>query len=126
MIVSSLLNVGLTIFLIKIIGPIGAAISTALAIILGNGIYLNYVYYKKIHINIYDFFRNVRGIWFIGVLMLPIGYLINLLIFSNHYLSFGIHIFLFIFIYSLLLFSFILSKNERDLILHKIVFLWKR
>lgn len=123
MIVSSLLNVGLTIFLIKIIGPIGAAVSTALAIILGNGIYLNYVYYKKIHINIYDFFKSVRGIWFIGVLMLPVGYLINLLIFSNHYLTFGIHILLFVFGYSVLLFSFILSKNERDLILRKFNFL---
>lgn len=119
MMVSSLLNVCLTIILIKIIGPIGAALSTAIAIVLGNGVYLNYIYYSKMNIDICEFFRNIRGIWFVGLLMLPIGYLIRYLTFSNFYLTFGVHVLIFMIIYSALLFLFVLSKNEKEIIIRK-------
>ena len=119
MMVSSLLNVCLTIILIKIIGPIGAALSTAIAIVLGNGVYLNYIYYSKMNIDICEFFRNIRGIWFVGLLMLPIGYLIRYLTFSNYYLTFGVHVLIFMIIYSALLFLFVLSKNEKEIIIRK-------
>lgn len=120
MIVSSVFNIGLTIFLIKLIGPLGAALSTAIAITLGNGFYLNYIYKYKIDLDIRSFFGSIKKCWLIGVAMLVISYPINMLRLPNLYVQFMVHIVLFVLVYVALVYVFVLTMEEKQSINLKI------
>ena len=52
-------NVLLSIPLIKIWGPSGAALGTAISLILGNCLFMNYYYYKKIGLDIIYFWKQI-------------------------------------------------------------------
>ena len=49
----------LSIPLIKIWGPSGAALGTAISLILGNCLFMNYYYYKKIGLDIIYFWKQI-------------------------------------------------------------------
>ena len=55
----SVINVIISIILSKLYGGVGAAIGTAISVILGQGIFMNIFYQKKIGINIVKFWRNI-------------------------------------------------------------------
>lgn len=55
----ALLNIGLSIPLGKLYGGIGCAIGTAIALLLGQIITMNIYYYKKIHIDIPGFWKEI-------------------------------------------------------------------
>ena len=57
--VFAIFNLIVTIFLAKLYGGIGAAIGTSLSIICGQIIFMNIFYYKKTHINIPEFWKNI-------------------------------------------------------------------
>ncbi len=59
----AVLNVALSVVLIRLYGPIGAAIGTAASLVVGNTIISNWYYHKHIGLNIPRFFREaLRGI----------------------------------------------------------------
>ncbi|MCQ2454869.1 MAG: oligosaccharide flippase family protein [Clostridia bacterium] len=55
----ALINVVLTIFLVKIWGEIGAALGTAISLVLANGIIMNIYYHKRCGINILKFWKSI-------------------------------------------------------------------
>ena len=55
----AIVNVVVSIFLAKKYGPIGAAMGTALAQIVGNIIIMNIYYVKKIGLNMFEFWRSI-------------------------------------------------------------------
>lgn len=114
MIVTSIIKILLTILLVKIMGPLGAALSTAIVIILGNGVYLNCIYIRKLGIDIKLFLKTISKVWLIGIFMIPISYAINyFLVLPNEYIQFGIHVILFISVYALLIFKYELVSSEK-------------
>ena len=56
-------NVFVTWLLVKDYGVIGAAIPSAITCILGNGITMNWYYWKKIHLDIPRFWKNILPIY---------------------------------------------------------------
>lgn len=54
----AVLNVVLSVFLIRIWGPVGAAVGTAVSLVIGNTAIANWYYHKKIGLNIPRFFRE--------------------------------------------------------------------
>lgn len=119
MIVSSIIKIALTMVLIKLIGPIGAALSTSIAITIGNGLYLNYIYKYKIGLDLHHFFRFIKKCWLVGIGVLLITYPINLIQLSNLYMQFTLHIFLFVVAYVFLLYTFVLTNKEKQSIILK-------
>lgn len=113
MIIAAFFNVGLTLLWIKIVGPIGAALSTGLVIFLGNGVYLNYIYYKKFGLNIMFFFRSIYKIWIVGLFMIPVSFFINKIDVSNIYMNFILHILIFTFVYLFFIYRFTLYDTEK-------------
>lgn len=113
MVLTSIFKIVFTVILVKFIGPLGAALSTALAIIVGNGFYLNYIYKYKMGLNLCYFFRYIKKCWFVGVGMLVIAFPINMIQFSNLYIQFILHIFFFSVLYMFLLYKFVLTINEK-------------
>lgn len=77
-IMMALVNLGMTIVLSKEYGAIGAAIGTAISLVLANGIIMNIYYHIRCNIDILMFWKNI-GRLSVGLLIpLVIGVLINL------------------------------------------------
>lgn len=58
----AIVNVILSIYLCQIYGATGAAIGTALSLIIGNVCIMNVYYHKKIKLDIIEFWKNIIGI----------------------------------------------------------------
>jgi len=56
-------NIGLSIPLTKLYGGLGAAIGTAIALIIGNVIIMNWYYHKKVGLNIRDFSKSILRVF---------------------------------------------------------------
>ncbi len=52
-------NIAVSIPLVKVYGPTGAAVGTALSLVVGNGIFMNWYYYKALNIDIPLFWKNM-------------------------------------------------------------------
>ncbi|MDR3050121.1 MAG: oligosaccharide flippase family protein [Oscillospiraceae bacterium] len=58
----SVLNVALTVYLVRLYGPVGAAVGTALSLLVGNAGIINWYYHRRIGLDIPRFFRQaLRG-----------------------------------------------------------------
>ena len=66
----AVLNVLFSIPLVKMYGPVGAAAGTAVSVILGNGIFMNWYYHHKINLDIIAFWKSIAG--FIPGLIAPV------------------------------------------------------
>lgn len=119
--VMALLNVLVSIALIPHMGFWGAALGTALSLIIGHGLLMNLYYYKIFHMEIVRLFMSIfRGI-------LPSGLLASitclpLAIHShNTLISFAVSCIIFILIYGLFLWKIGLNTNEKHLINNEIL-----
>ncbi len=65
-------NLILSIPLCKLFSGVGCAIGTALALLLGNGVIMNLYYYKKMHLDIPLFWREIARL--LPALILPIAF----------------------------------------------------
>ena len=60
----TVLNIGMTVFFIGIIGPVGAPLATGISYIIGHIILMNIYYQKKIHLNVFNMFKKIFSrIW---------------------------------------------------------------
>ena len=110
-------NAILTYFLVWNYGVIGAAIPTGLCYILGNGLILNWYYWKKMKLNIPRFWKSVFPIFFISFLLVIITKLSYS--FINYYslINLVVGIVFFILVYIILCWFFILSNDEKNIFL---------
>ena len=113
MMISSILNIGLTIVLIKMMGLLGAAVSTACAIVLGNGFYLNYIYKKKVGLDIKQFFNSIKAPWIIGLVILIVSIPLKAISISNLYVEFFVQVSIYILVYAMLIYLFALTPSEK-------------
>lgn len=65
----AIINIFMSIPLIKVWGPVGAALGTALSLFAGNILFMNWYYNKKLGIDIWYFWKNIAS--FIPGLILP-------------------------------------------------------
>ncbi|WP_394188552.1 oligosaccharide flippase family protein [Paenisporosarcina quisquiliarum] len=116
----SLVNIVLSIVLVKKVGVLGSAIGTMISIIVGNIIITNYFYSKKMMINIKSFFSSLFTNLIPAILIcLIISNLVIELSFGSTTTSwfyFFISSFIFILFYFTLIYIIGLNDNERSLI----------
>ena len=105
-------NIVLTFWWVKVFGVIGAAIATAVCTFCGQVVLMNIYYYKKIKIPvIYLFVRSYRGILLYQIFASLCAYVIGISI-SNKYLSFFVAIVSYL---ALFLVGFlVIGKNEEE------------
>ncbi len=112
----AIVNLCLTIWLCQIYGAIGAAIGTAVSLILANGIAMNIYYHKACQINIIEFWKQI--LLMIRGFVLPIGVgiiIVNFINLNNLWLFLTfILIFIIIYIFSMYLFG--MNEYERQII----------
>lgn len=125
----AILNVVLSIPLAKLYGGIGSAIGTSLAIIIGNIIIINIYYYKKININVIEYWKNIGAIILKDII--PVSIIIVLLYFTNLRPLYNLMVFIPIYtiIYFVFNYHFIFNIYEKDTvnsIFKKVGTLWKK
>lgn len=115
-IIMAMLNLSLSIVLVRHYGGTGAAIGTAASLLLGNGLIMNIYYHKKIELDIKYFWKNILS--FVPALILPtvIGIvIIKYVTFVNIPVFIGT-ILIFILVYSASMWFLGLNVFEKELI----------
>ena len=112
----SVINVGVAVILTRLYGLIGCAVSTALCLLVGLGIVLN-IYYRKIGLNVKQFFEQVCPV-FVGATGAGI---ILCLIFStwpvrNTWPSFLMHGCSVVILYSAVMIGIVFNSFEKELL----------
>lgn len=109
-------NIFLSIPLIKLFGATGAAIGTAISLIIGNIIYMNWYYHKRIGINMIEFWVNI--VKFLPALVLPsiIGTLIMQYIEMENILIFILAIIIYTLVYCGSIWLFGMNSDEKNMI----------
>ena len=112
----SCINLLISIPLAKNYGAIGAAVGTAAAFLLGNGLFMNLYYYKAINIDIYVFWKNIFKFIPGLIIMSVIGMFLNNVIDINTSTEFIIFILIFSVLYLIINWNFCMNSYEKNLI----------
>lgn len=109
-------NIGISIPLAKAYGGIGSAIGTSLSLIIGNIIIINIYYYKKVGINVLEFWKEIikMTIPFIIpiVIVLCIMYFVKLSGYINLIVFGGIYTI----IYCIVCYLLVMNKYEKNIV----------
>lgn len=124
--VIAILNVTGTWFLMQIMGVVGAALMTGIALILGQGFAMNWFYKVKSGIEIERFWREVGKTYIIPVIICMIFLGVSKYMDFYKIKVFFIGILFYTIIYCLLLWKFILNTYEKQLILKPIEKIYKK
>lgn len=119
-------NILITIPLVIIYGLIGAALSTGVAYLIGNGIIMNIYYYKKVGLNVLIFWKNILKLSIPMLLVVIIGLFINKVSISVGIVSFLTKLLLFVISYACILWNFGMNNYEKNLILKPLGSIFRR
>lgn len=115
--VIAIVNVVSTYFVIPIYGIIGAAICTCISYLIGNGLIMNFYYYKVLNFKISLFWKNIIHISKVPILMMIICYFIFSRVIVIHSLKqFILYVMIYSIVYFILLWKFSMNEYEKDLI----------
>lgn len=108
-------NIILSIFLIQLLGPTGAALGTAVALFLGNIVFMNWYYHKRIGIDIKHFWIQIAKIT--PALILPIitGCVISFTVPMSSFWILGCSILIYTCIYCTSMWFFGMNTEEKVL-----------
>lgn len=108
-------NVCLSIPLCKVYGPVGCAIGTAMSLLIGNGLIMNWYYQEKVGLDIRHFWWEI--IKFIPALIMPgiAGYFIMRFATIHSYVTLGLWGIIFVFIYAISMWFLGLNNYEKNL-----------
>ena len=112
----AILNIFISIPLAKAYGGIGAAIGSAVALVLGNIIIINWYYYKKVNIDVITYWKNILKMVIVGGLytLLYKGVLILLGINVTTWLMLLINVIIFTIGYLIIIYLLFLNKDDRS------------
>jgi O-antigen/teichoic acid export membrane protein len=111
----AIFNIVASIPLAKLYGGLGAAIPTAVALIIGNGIIMNIYYHKTIGIDILKFWKNILKISICIMLAFIFGIIINYFLVNSSFLLYLIKIALYTGVYCLIIGIFSLNEYEKGI-----------
>lgn len=113
----AILNVVGTWFLMQVMGIVGAALMTGIALVIGQGFIMNWYYWKKTGLEIIRFWKEVASIYVIPVIMCFITLLISR--YADFY-NIGIMlagIIIYTAIYCICMWVFVMNSYEKEIIL---------
>lgn len=112
----SVLNILISIPLIKLFGSVGAAMGTAVALILGNILFINWYYHFRIKLNIIYFWKNI--IKAIPAISIPwlIGLILTKLFIVQSFMQMALFVIFYAFLYFACIWLFGFNSYEKKLI----------
>lgn len=112
--VIALLNLGMSIFLVKKYGVIGCAIATGISFILGQIIIMNIYYKVVVELDIVNFWKNILKMSVPIFIAMIFGTLLNRYLKEVNYLKFIVKIVIYTILYCLLLWKMGLNEYEKS------------
>lgn len=114
--IMAVLNVGISIPLCMKYHGIGCAIGTAVSLLLGNGLLMNWYYYRKLKLDIRYFWKEIMKV--IPALLIPIGYggIVSVLFPVHNFITFIVELGLFLILYILSMFMLGLNMEEKQMV----------
>ena len=114
---SAILNVVMTVVLIKFMGYIGAPVATAISYMIGYIISVNIFYYKVLHIDVIKMFKGIYSkIWICLILTLIISIPLKLFETSGYFIFAAKALYMCV-VYAVTIYFIGMNKGERELIL---------
>jgi O-antigen/teichoic acid export membrane protein len=121
----ALINLGITIPLVIYFNEIGAAIGTAISLLIGNGLIMNIYYYKRIRLDIPLFWSQILKLFPSLFLSILAGVLLNSIITNIDVLSLTLSIFIYTLFFLLFMWNFGLNVFEKSLLSNPLKFFTK-
>ena len=122
----AIINVIGTWFLMQVMGVVGAAFMTGIALILGQGFAMNWFYKVKSGIEIQRFWIEVGNTYIIPIMICLLSVIISKFINFYNIRLFLIGIILYTTIYSILLWIFVLNRYEKELLLKPCIMVYNK
>lgn len=114
------INVVASVVLIRRFGVIGTCLGTLFAVLLGNGLFMNIYYHKRIGLNVIRFWKEISKSVPFCALSVLIGLGILQFLKLDNWLNLLLFIGAYVVIYCLLLYALGLTKEERTMVLQKL------
>lgn len=112
----SIANIAISIPLAKAYGGIGAAIGTALSLLIGNGLIINIYYYKKVGINVLKFWKEIIKMTIPFIIPLTIIILFMKYVELKGIIAIGTYAGIYTVMYCIVAYTLSMNKYERDII----------
>ena len=108
-------NVFISIPLIKLIGPAGAALGTAISLFAGNIIFMNWYYHARIGMNMFYFWKEIAK--FVPALIGPC--VVGIMNFANitGLVKFGVFAMVYTAVYKLSMYFLGMNEEEKQLVM---------
>lgn len=113
-------NAVATYFLVKDYGIIGAAVPTALCYLLGNGLLMNWFYWKKMEMQIPRFWKCMIPVFVPAVILCVIVLVMSVWIDFSYVPAFILGVACFTFIYGFICWKAVLNEEEKELCLQQL------
>ncbi|MGG2947782.1 oligosaccharide flippase family protein, partial [Geobacillus stearothermophilus] len=110
-------------------GSIGAAFSTGICYFIGNGIIMNYYYYKKVQLDIFKYWKEIFKLSIPIFIVFIIGFFVDKIEIDSIIVSFLIKLLIFTLSYIIIMWNLGMKSYEKELIakpIRKIIYLTKR
>lgn len=113
-------NVLISIPLIKQIGPAGAALGTAISLFVGNIVFMNWYYQKRIGLDMLFFWKQILG--FIPALIAPctVGVLIMKMVNIAGLIKLGVYAIIYAIVYAISMYFLGMNEEEKKLVMSPI------
>ena len=110
-------NVFISIPLIKLLGPVGAAFGTAVSLFVGNIIFMNWYYHARVGMNMIYFWREIVKL--IPALIAPFVIGIIIMRFANitGFVKLGAFVIIYIAVYGCSIYFFGMNEEEKQLVI---------
>lgn len=109
-------NVLISIPLILHWGIVGAAIGTAISLLIGNGLFMNWYYQKRIGIDILYFWKEIMKIVPAIIVAVIIGGVVNRFRIITGLISFSIYAAIYVLIFAIVMWCIGMNKEEKELV----------
>ncbi len=113
----AMLNIIGTLALVKKFGIIGAAIPTGVSYLLGQGIVMNFYYWKKVKIDIPKFWKELLPIFFVGICLTVVTLFINKILLLDSWIALIIAVVCYTFAYAIINWLLIMNSDEKSIFL---------
>lgn len=108
-------NILLSIQLIPRYGAIGTALGTLIAILLGNGLFMNIYYQRKIGLDIIEFWKQIAYMLFPMLPAVIFGIILNKFLPQQSWIILFIQLLIFVMIYGVFMWLFGLNELEKEI-----------
>lgn len=112
----SIANILISIPLIYIMGASGAALGTAISLLIGNGLVMNIIYVKYIGLNIGAFWKDILPIITTSLISIVVGVIINRFFINITWMNFIIKSLIFVIIYLIAEYCIAMNQEEKMMI----------